>query len=74
MAGKHGVDPLYGLADSGKTGRVATGGMEDDTGSEELGKDGGLVLVEALLIKAVNDDGVVGGSDGHGNSFGSGMG
>jgi hypothetical protein len=46
--------------------------MEDDTRSEELGKDGGLVLVEALLIKAVNGDGVVSGSDGHGNSFGLG--
>jgi hypothetical protein len=70
VIGEHGVDAFYGLADSDETGGVSIGRMDDDVRSEELWDEVGLVLVKALLIKAVNDDGRVGGSDGHGNSFG----
>jgi hypothetical protein len=64
------VDAFHGLADSGETGGVSIRGVKYDVRGEELWDEVGLVLVKALLVKAVNDDGVVGGGNGHRNSFG----
>jgi hypothetical protein len=68
------VDAFHGLAHSSETGGVSIGRMEYDIWSEELWDEIRVLLVKALLIKAVNDCGMVGAGDGHGNSFGLSLG
>ena len=70
MVGKHGADTVNGLADGGEASGIAGGGVEDDAGREEFRDELGAILVEALLVEAMDGGGLIGGCHGDSLSWG----
>ena len=58
VLGEQGVDAIDCAANGFEAVGVAGAGVGDGVGCEDLGKDGGVVLVEALLVEAVDEAGV----------------
>lgn len=67
IVGKHGADTVNGLADGEEASGIAGRGVEDDVGREEFRDEFGAILVEALLVEAMDCGGLIGGC--HGDSL-----
>jgi hypothetical protein len=73
LAGERAAECLDALGEVGEADLVACVGVVDNVGADEFGEEVETIVIEALLVEATDDGGVVGHGDSLSEGWGLGM-